>query len=378
MKFLISSQEFNYLLSKINLIPLKPAIPLLSYLLVEAYGDQLIISATDLNIGIRCYADADANTLKILEEGATVLPGRKLAQLARELTAPMVEIFSSPQEMTTLISGSSRFKLHGLEKSLYPALPDLTDTQFFTISQAQLKELLYRTAFAASKEENRYALTGVLMQILNGRVIFTGTDGKKLARASAPIDIDPLFTNQSIIPAKAVEEIMKNLTREEEHAKIFLMADKIAFEANQTRIIAKLLLGDYPDVNRIIPEQSPIEITLHREELSTLLRQISLFTTESHYSVRFSFTQGELQLTANTREVGEGHVSMPVNYFGEPLQIAFNPSFFLEILRHCKEETVSIALTDSYNPGKMSENLHGPNASGFESIFVIMPMRLEE
>lgn len=378
MKFLISSQEFNYLLSKINLIPLKPAIPLLSYLLVEAYGDQLIISATDLNIGIRCYAEADANTLKILEEGATVLPGRKLAQLARELTAPMVEIFSNPQEMTTLISGSSRFKLHGLEKSLYPALPDLTDTQFFTISQAQLKELLYRTAFAASKEENRYALTGVLMQILNGRVIFTGTDGKKLARASAPIDIDPLFTNQSIIPAKAVEEIMKNLTREEEHAKIFLMADKIAFEANQTRIIAKLLLGDYPDVNRIIPEQSPIEITLHREELSTLLRQISLFTTDTHYSVRFSFTQGELQLTANTMEVGEGQVSMPVNYFGEPLQIAFNPSFFLEILRHCKEETVSIALTDSYNPGKMSENLHGPHASGLESIFVIMPMRLEE
>jgi DNA polymerase-3 subunit beta len=215
------------------------------------------------------------------------------------------------------------------------------------------------------------------MHIAKGEVSFIGTDGKRLARTHTSIQIDPALTNQSIIPLKAVDEILKNLNDEGE-VKIALMPDKIAIEANQTRLLTKLLSGDYPDVNRVIPERSEVIVSLHREELSSLLRQISLFTENNNHSVRFTFTDGELKLTANTMEIGEGQVGMPVNYQGPKLEIAFNPGFFLDILRHCKEEIVTIGLTDAYNPGIVTDGHSSHQLNQASPLFVIMPMRLSE
>jgi DNA polymerase III subunit beta len=373
MKFVISTQELNALISKIqNVVALKPTIPILSNFLIEAYNDELILTATDLTVGIRCHTEA-----KILEEGATTLPAKRLAQLIRELTTINIEISSNANEVTTLVAGTSRFKLNGMNKTEFPSLPDLSNTHSFHIKQSDLKDLLYRTSFAVSKEDNRYVLTGVLMQIINQQATFVGTDGKRLARSYITIDVAPEFTSQSIIPLKAVDEILKNLTDEGE-AKISLMPDKIAVEANQTIILTKLLSGDYPDVNRVIPDQAENIMTLHREELMTLLRQVSLFTADNHHSVRFSFGEGELKLTANTMDIGEGHVAMPVNYQGPKLEIAFNPGFFLDILRHCKEETVTMGLIDAYNPGLITDGQQASKLHQATPLFVIMPMRLSE
>lgn len=374
MKFVISTQELNYLISKIqNVVPQKPTIPILTNFLIEASNDELILTATDLMVGIRCNSE-----VKILEEGATTLPAKRFSQLIRELTTANVEISSNSHEITTVIAGTSRFKLNGMSKEEYPALPDLSHAQTFQIKQKELKNLLYRTSFAVSREDNRYVLTGVLMHIANGHVTFVGTDGKRLARAHAQIDISPTMTSQSIIPLKAVDEILKNLTEEDGEAKISLMADKVTVQANQTMLITKLLTGDYPDINRVIPENSDIIVSLHREEITSLLRQVSLFTADSNHSVRLTFTPGELKLTANTIDIGEGHVSMPVNYQGNKLEIAFNPGFFIDVLRHCKEETVTLGLSDAYNPGIITDGEQSAQLNQASPLFVIMPMRLSE
>ncbi|MFI0435187.1 MAG: DNA polymerase III subunit beta [Parachlamydiaceae bacterium] len=374
MKFNISTQELNYLISKIqNIVPQKPTIPILSNFLIEASNDELILTATDLMVGVRCSTE-----VKILEEGATTLPAKKFAQLARELTTANIEISSNSNQITTIISGSSRFKLNGMSKEEFPALPDLSNADTFMIKQKNLKDLLYRTSFAVSKEDNRYVLTGVLMQIANGEVTFVGTDGKRLARSHAPIDIPASFTNQSIIPLKAIDEILKNLTDEDIEVKIALMPDKIAVLVNQTLLLSKLLAGDYPDIQRVIPEKSDIVLSLHREELMTMLRQVSLFIADQNHSVRFTFTDGELRLTANTLDIGEGHVGMPVNYQGNKLEIAFNPGFFIDILRHCKEETVTLGLVDPYNPGIITDGEQSDKLNLASPLFIIMPMRLSE
>ena len=332
----------------------------------------MILTATDLTVGIRCNTE-----VKILEEGATTLPAKKFAQLVRELTTATVEISSTPHQITTLVAGTSRFKLNGMNKDEFPALPDLSHAHSFSIQQKNLKNLLYHTSFAVSKEDNRYVLTGILMQIDNDQVTFVGTDGKRLARTHTSIDNPSAFTSQSIIPLKAVEEIIKNLTDEGE-AKISVMPDKVAVQANQTLLLTKLLSGDYPDINRVIPENSEIIISLHREELTTLLRQVSLFIPDNNHSVRFTFSDGELKLTANSMDIGEGHVGMPVNYHGSKLEIAFNPGFFLDILRHCSSETVILGLTDTYNPGIITDGEQSGNLNRASPMFVIMPMRLSE
>lgn len=374
MKFVISTQEFNYLISKcLNVVSQKATIPILSNLLIEAVNDELIVTATDLTVGIRCFTDA-----KILEEGATTLPAKKLAQLVRELTAVNLELTTNANELTEIVADSSRFRLHGMGKSEFPTLPDLNDALQFSIKQTDLKDVLFRTSFAVSREDNRYVLTGTLLNISNGLATFVGTDGKRLARAYLPVEIDKNYTGNFIIPVKAVEEITKNLS-EEGDAKVYLMADKIAVETTNAVIITKLLSGDYPDITRVIPEATESVIALHREELMTLLRQISLFTAENNHSVRFTFSNGELKLSANAMEIGEGKVSMPANYQGQKLEIAFNPSYFLDILRHSKGETVTMGITDSYNPGVITDKeISQFVTANATPLFVLMPMRLNE
>ncbi len=372
MKFIISNEQLGQLLTKLqNVVAQKSTVPILSNLLIEAQNDELIITATDLTVGMRCYTEA-----KILEEGATTLPAKKFTQLIRELTAPHIEITTGAQEITEIKTPSSKFKLHGMSKNEYPSLPDLAGAAQFKIRQNQLKDMFFRTSFAVSREENRYVLTGVLMKIANGLAVFAGTDGKRLARASINIDIDPAFKGEFIIPLKAVEEMQKNL-QDDGEATIYLMNDKIAVEANQCVIITKLLSGEYPDINRVIPEKSDTQVSLHREELISLLKQISLFTADPSQPVRFTFSEGELRLAATAMDVGEGKVSMPVNYFSAKLDIAFNPGYFLDILRHTKEETVNLGLIDAYNPGLITENQEN-EPSGNSSLFVLMPMRISE
>lgn len=372
MKFVISTQEFNYLVSKcLNVVGAKTTVPILSNLLIEAAHDELIVTATDLTVGIRCFSEA-----KILSEGATTLPARRLAQLIRELTSANLEISCSPNETTEITADSSRFKLNGMSKEAFPTLPEFRQGFHFKVKQSTLRDMFYYTSFAVSRDDNRYTLTGVCLNISNCMATFAGTDGKRLAKAHMEVEIDPTFQGSFIIPLKAVDEIQKNLM-DEGDAVVYLMKDKIAVEAGQTAIISKLLSGDYPDIRRIIPQNTEINVSLHREELMTLLRQISLFTSENSHSVRFTFSEGTLQLNANTTDIGEGKVSMPANYFGTKLEIAFNPAFFLDILRHTKGETITLGLTDAFNPGLITEEQSKPSPAA-SPLFVLMPMRLNE
>lgn len=374
MKLIVSKSELNKLLTKLqNVVAQKATIPILSNILLEAQNDELVITATDLLVGMRCYIEA-----KILKEGATALPAKHFGQLIRELTSQQIELNTSPQEITDVIANTSRFKLHGMSKKEFPQLPDLTGAKSFKIPQKVFKEMLFSTSFAVSREDTRYVLTGVFLEIANGVATFVGTDGKRLARSRVAIEIDPEFKGGYIIPLKAVEEIVKNLGDEEE-ATLHLLSDKIAIDASQTTLITKLLTGEYPDVSRVIPEKVQFSVILHREELITLLRQVALFTTDINQAVRFTFVDGELQMSAGGMDIGEGKVSMPANYKGEKFEIAFNPDFFMGILKHCHEETIHLGLTDPYNPGIITEGDSKETDLNKKSpLFVIMPLRIND
>lgn len=364
MKFIISRHELSTLIRKIqNVVPQSAPIPILSHFLIEASSDgSLVFTATDLTVGARCTSKA-----VVQEEGSLSIPSRHFFQLIRELTDTDIEVTSDPEEIVEIKAGSSRFRLHGMNKGEFPALPDLKEATHFTIQSALLKDLLYRTAFAVSKEDNRYTLTGVLLRIEQGKAIFVGTDGKRLAKTETPVALPPDFSGEYILPLKAVDEVMKMLS-ESETATLYLSDDKVAVEAGSTILVTRLLAGNYPDFEQIISTSSSVTVSLHREELVTLLRQISLFTNDT--SARFTFLPGELLLTANSASIGDGKVGMPVNYNGSKLEIAFNPYYFIDILRHTKDETVNLSLSDSYNPGIITDST--------PTLFIVMPMRLHE
>ena len=366
MKAVVSKAELVALIGNIQtIISNKPAIPILSNVLIEAIDDQLILSATDLTTSMKCFCEA-----KVIEEGSIALPAKKFFQLVRELTSPQVKISKKEAEIAEIISGSSVFKINGMHKNDFPTIPEFSGNAQMSITPSILKQMLFKSAFAAAKDDSRYVLNGIYLQIANKTATFIGTDGKRLAKIHTEIDLDPSFQGSYILPLKAVEEMIKMLDSDEKKATLSLMVDKVFLESANQILTTKLLSGQYPDVERVIPETQGKTITLHREELISLLRQVSLFTSDSTGSVRFIFEDGKLDLMANSSNIGEGIVNMPVDYNDEKLEIAFNPFYFLDILRHSKDETLNFAITDSYNPGIITDST--------SALFVIMPMRLTE
>lgn len=366
MKFVIAKTDLVNVISKIQgTVPVKPSSPILSAVLLEARDDQLIITATDLSVSMRCYVSAT-----VVEEGSIALPARRFFQLVKELVASQIKISCQSSEQAEITTGSSVFKVHGMSKAEFPHFPDVKGFVSFSMSHKVLKEMLTKSVFAAAREDSRYTLNGVQLQIGKQKATFIGTDGKRLAKLTAPISIDPAVQGNYVLSLKAVDEMVKMLDDSDTLVQISLSQDKIALENGSCLLAAKLLAGQYPDVERVIPTQFTHQFSIHREELMLLLRQVSLFTSETSHSVRFTFETGQLHLSAASTEVGEGRVSMPVDYSGERLDIAFNPHYFIDILRHSKEETVKLGLVDSHNPGLVTDST--------QAIFIIMPMRISE
>lgn len=367
MKIVISKQELMTLIGRIlSVVSNKPAIPILSHVLMEAYDDQLIISATDLTVSMRYYCEA-----KILEEGAIALPARRFFQLIKELTSPQIKISTLSNEMAEITAGSALFRLNCMVKSEFPNLPDLNHCPQFNLPSPALKKILSSSSFSAAREDNRFVLNGVLLKIEDQTATFLATDGKRLSKVFMKVDIDTSFQGSYIIPLKAVEEMIKILDdHEETNATISLMSDKISLEQGSLTLMTKLFSGQFPQVEKVIPQNISQVVPLHREELMILLRQVALFTSEDNNSVRFFFEVGKLHLSAVSNEIGEGKVDMPVDYTGSSIEIAFNPYYFQDILRHCSDETVKLSLCDPYNPGTITDS------SG--ALYVIMPMHLQE
>ena len=366
MQVVITKADLVTLIGKIlNVVSTKPAMPILANILLEAVDGQLIVSGTDLTVSMRCYLSAT-----VLEEGAIALPARRLFQLVRELNPSEIKISTHTTENAEIASGTSLFKIHGMSKMEFPHLPSLVGSPEAQFTSGQLREMFAKTVFAAAREDTRYTLNGVQLQISNRTATFIGTDGKRLAKATTATAVDSSVQGAYVIPIKAVEEMIHMLGENDAKATLILSADKVALECGQGMLITKLLAGQFPEVERIIPKQTEHHFSVHREELFALLRQVSLFTSQTSNSVRFLFEAGELRLSAMSSEIGEGSVSMPVDFSGDRFEIAFNPFYFLDILRHSKDEVIRIGLNDPHNPALITDST--------QAQFVLMPMRLNE
>lgn len=365
MKCTIQRDQLVAAISKIQgVVPNKALIPILSAVLVEAKDGQLVLTATDLTVNMRSSVDATVEA-----EGAVTLPARRFFQLMRELTVPTVQLQVSDSGIVIITAGASRFRLHGMDQEEFPPFPDLGQGVSCSMAAKNLRDMLQKTAFAAAKDDARRVLNGIFFTLSKEQVTCVGTDGKRLAKITYPHSINTNETIESIIPLKAVEELIGLLDLDEEITLTFT-EDKVGIEVGSVHLVSKLLSGQFPDVERVIPNREEMQkIVIHKEELITLLKQVSLFTTDLTQSVKFMFDQGQLSLQATHNKIGEGQVQMSVDYQAEPLEIAFNPHNFLDVLKHCPEDTVQFGMIDAFNPGSITDSQERTH-------FVIMPMRL--
>ena len=349
-----------------NVVSTRTTLPILSNVLIRAEGSHVELTATDLDVTVACKVEA-----KVVKPGATTLPVKKLFGIVRELQGE-IEIETDEKNLSSIRSGSSYFKIHGLAADEFPPLPKFKDEKKVSLSQENIRGMIRKTSFAVSTDESRYVLNGIFISLKEGKMTFVATDGRRLALVDEEVDISEKSAGEFIVPAKAVNELNR-LLQDKGDVELKFGENQASFALkNETGfsvlLITKLIEGNYPNYRQVIPGEAKERIGVGREELVQALRRAEIMTSEKANSVKLAFGKNLLTITANSPEVGEARETMAINYKGKELAIAFNPRYLIDPLNALTEDEVFIELIDELSPGVVKIN--GP------FLYVVMPMRL--
>lgn len=363
MKFAVTKEALLDGLQRIqNVVSTRSTLPVLTNALLETTESGLRLTTTDLEVAIRCEIEA-----KVEKPGATTLPARRLAAIVRELPASEITVETDSKNISTLRCGASFFKIYGLAKDEFPAFPSFQEAKSYTMKQSELRDGLRKTSYGISIDETRYVLNGILFSLKENKLTLVATDGRRLALFDSDLEFPKSHERDFIVPTKAVTELQR-LLGEEGEVQISAAENLVSFELNGSQLVTKLVEGNYPNYRQVIPGEAKERITLEREAFLTSVKRVALLSNDKTSSVRLSFTKNNLDIAANTPEVGEASESLAVAYRGRDISIAFNPEFLMDPLRNLPDDEIHIELIDEMSPGVIKINT--------PFLYVIMPMRV--
>lgn len=349
-----------------NIVGSRTTLPVLSNVLLRAHDGLLEFKATDMDVSLSCSVPADVRV-----DGDLTLPVKRLFGIVRELPPGDVEVESDEKNIAVVRSGASFFKIHGMSAEDFPPIPPFVGKTKLSLASERLKSMLRRTSFAVSTDETRFVLNGIFCSLRDQKLTLVSTDGRRLALTDEEVDLTGDAVD-IILPTKAINELSRLLVpagqvqiQVRENQAAFSMKDDKGFEV---LLITRLVEGNYPNYRQVIPSEAKERIRFGREELAQALRRAELMTSDKANSVKLSFSENNLAITANSPEIGESRESLAINYTGKEMAIAFNPAFLLDPLKALDEDEVFLELTDDLSPGVVKIN--GP------FLYVIMPMRM--
>lgn len=363
MKFRIAKEAFLDGLQQVqHVVSSRTTLPILSNVLIEASDEGLRFTTTDLDVGVSGVAVAE-----ILKPGATTLPVKRLVNIVRELPSAEVEITIDGKNVATIKSGPSLFKIIGLSDNEFPPLAAFDEAKEYTIPQEIFRNGLKKTSYAISTDETRYVLNGIYTSFKEGKLTLVATDGRRLAMMDHELEFPSSHEVDFIVPTKAVQELQRHLSSEGE--MLLKLADnQVCFEIGSSVIVSKLIEGNYPNYRQVIPGEPKERLTLGREQLLETARRVSLLSSEKSNSVKLTFGDNQVDVTANSPDIGEANEVLEVKYSGAQFSIAFNPEFLMAPLKSLEEEMIHLDLIDEMSPGVLRTD------DNF--LYVLMPMRV--
>ncbi len=363
MKIKISKQN---LLSGIqivqNIVSTKATLPVLSNILLQTKDDVLKLNATDLDIGICCELPVD-----ILEKGAITIPAKRFSDIIRELPAGDIVIHAKRNNQIDIEGDRIRFKLIGLPKEEFPKFPEFDNADVIQVSQDKLREMLRMTAFAASHEESRYVLNGVLMEISGEIIRLVATDGRRLAKMENPLMGSTPKAVSAIIPIKAVYEVNRNLKDEGSAVAIVIGNNQVLFDIDGILIATRMIEGEFPNYQQVIPSAQKEKIVVDTKELLAAIRRANLLTTPDFQAIKFEVFQEKLIISKTTPDVGESREEIPIQYGYGELIVGFNPQFFIDVLKNIDAPQLELELMGSDKPGVIRLDNY---------LYLALPMRI--
>lgn len=340
----------------------RTTLPILSNILFRAENDRLWLSATDLEVSVRASVEAE-----VIREGAVTLHARRAFSIFRELSGPEIEIDVDENDVAHIRCASSYMKLIGISEDDFPPLPAFDEGSSYSIDQGLFKAALQKTAYAASTDETRQVLNGVLLSFRNERLTAVATDGRRLALAEQEVEFPEDAEIDLVVPSKTVNELTRTLG-ETGPLKIIATNKQVAFDFGDMLVVSRLIEGTYPNFRQVIPASSEQRVPVEREALMMAVRRVALMTTDQSRSVRLNFTRNKLEINTETAEVGEAHESIAIKYTENDIAVAFNPEFLIDPLRALDSDEIYMEITDELSPGVIKADV--------PFLYVLMPMRI--
>jgi DNA polymerase-3 subunit beta len=340
----------------------RTSVQILSGILIEAQDGELRLAATDMELSLRATAAAQTEG-----DGSIVLPGKTFTDIAKLLPGDEVVIEHKPAESVVHITaGSAEYTLHTYNPEDFPRLPELEATATFAVDRESLLETIHRVARAASRDESRPVLTGILVSFTGGKIVMAATDSYRLAvketelTGSAP-------ELEAIVPSRALQELARVATSGDT-VEVGVHENQVLFSLDGVWLTTRRIDGQFPNYRQLLPEAFEHELTLPRAELLDVVRRAAVMIQRAT-PLQLRFAEGELTVIARTHDVGESKESMPVGFTGDTLEIGFNADFLRDGLESMDGDDVRFKLISPLRPAVIQ-------GEGDDFTYLVMPIRL--
>lgn len=382
MEFSVGKEDLLQCLYLVQgVVERRSSLPLLSHVLIESNptGENegvISLGATDLEIGIRqqCQAEVRAS-------GSMTADARKLYEIIRELPSGPIRLRSGGNGWVDVTSGKSRFKIASLDPKEFPTITgqkekkeeSSSSDQFISLPGPTLREMIEKTLFATSPDETRLNLSGVYLETQKeGKVRMVASDGHRLSLIERDVDTPSLPDWPSVIlPKKGLVETRKLLEKSEGTIDVSVNDSVVNLKKETTELFMRLIEGDFPDYQQVVPKEHTHRIEFPRDELLSALRRILILTTERSRGIKLQFEKDKIEVSVNTPDLGEGTEEIAASYAGDGLSIGFNGRYLTEALNVMDEgDSVVLFLKDEMSPGLLQQK------ESHQFSYVIMPMKI--
>jgi DNA polymerase-3 subunit beta len=352
-----------------SVVERRNTIPILSNVLVQAKGEAVKLTATDLDIEI-----IETVAAEVAQDGAVTVAAHMLYDIVRKLPdGAQLELDQGPDTGRVAIkAGRSRFALQALPPEDFPDLNAGELANRFTLKASELKGLVEKTRFAISTEETRYYLNGIYLHEVaaNQTLRAVATDGHRLARAQVPLPEGAKGMPGIIVPRKTVLELVKLIEGDDGEVEVALSASKIRFSCNGLTLTSKLIDGTFPDYERVIPRNNDKTLDVDTKLFSSAVDRVSTISFEKGRAVKLNVGDGRVVLTVNNPDSGSAEEEIAASYDADPIDIGFNSRYLLDIASQIKSDTARFQLADAGSPTIVLD------PSDDQALYVLMPMRV--
>jgi DNA polymerase-3 subunit beta len=349
-----------------GIVERKNTIPILANVLIEGTGEEVRMLATDLEVALRSRCPAT-----VTKPGSLTLPAKKLYEIVKALPETDVKIVEDKNGVKV---SADRFdsRLQTLPREDFPALPDAPGQARATLPRAAVREMVAKTQFAITGEDTRFFLNGAKFVLKPGSLTLVATDGHRLALVEVVYDTGVKDESGIILPKKTLLELGKLLAEGEGDVAFESGENHLFFEVAGRVLISRMIDGQFPAYERVIPKGNDKTIEFDRERLTSAVKRVALLSNERSRAVKFEIDNGKVEVTSSSSEFGEAREQIPVDYASTALTISFNAQYVLDFLNVVETDIVSLSLKDDVSQAVMKP----VGADGYDYTYVIMPMRI--